>query len=116
VRLPVARVAVGLIGLAAAVYAGASLTGNWLSTPPWWKRPVSTERWDAAVNHFRSELGYDEAVERSDIKIRAFLRNAREPRPGRVWISLGVGAVGLALAAFAAWPRRLPSPSPPPPS
>lgn len=29
-----------------------------------------------------------------------------EPRPGREWISDGVVATGLALAAFGAWPRR----------
>jgi hypothetical protein len=28
------------------------------------------------------------------------------PRPGREWISGGVTALGLALVAFAAWPRH----------
>jgi hypothetical protein len=34
------------------------------------------------------------------------LQSRPSRRPGRAWISAGVVAAGLALAAFGAWPRR----------
>ncbi|HEY4229342.1 MAG TPA: hypothetical protein VGO79_04175, partial [Thermoanaerobaculia bacterium] len=32
------RLSLALVGLSLAVYAGASLTGGWLGTPPWWEK------------------------------------------------------------------------------
>src|ERR1051326_595137 len=34
------RLALGIVGLAAAVHGVASLTGGWLGTPPWWEHEV----------------------------------------------------------------------------
>jgi hypothetical protein len=89
-----ARILVGVIGLGVAIYAGASLSGDWLSTPPWWERRVYAP--------------VDDEVSMP----RGFYHSPTswiEPRPGRALISVGVGAIGLAALAFAAWPRRRPS-------
>ena len=74
------RIAVGVVGFAVAVYGVASLTGEWLGTPPWWEE---TDRF--------------------------WVR----PRPARKWVSGAVTALGLALVAFAAWPRRASRTHPP---
>jgi hypothetical protein len=68
------RLALVVVGLAAAIYGAASLTGGWLGTPPWWQREV------AVLDRFR-EYG--------------------PPRPGREGISVAVIAGGLVLAVFA---------------
>jgi hypothetical protein len=94
------RVVLTAFGLVVAVYAGASLTGNWLSTPPWWERyETATEMRDWYVrrgepltdeNGDEYRLGYPQLVSRD----------------GREWISGGVVALGLALVLVGAWPRR----------
>jgi hypothetical protein len=82
-----------LAGLALAVYAVASLTGGWLGPPPWWEREVSVEeyvehRWGVTL---ASPIHSDQLViiERGD----------------REAISFALAALGLALFAWAAWPR-----------
>ena len=77
------RLLLAAIGLSAAVYAGASLTGGWLGEPPW----ASTV----------------------DLIGRSSWRVARE---GWEWISAAVLVAGLALFAWAAWPARIRRPGP----
>ncbi len=101
------RIVLVVGGLAVAIYGVASLTGGWLGTPPWWSREIRSavtpsielpSRQDT-VGEDRSEVlvPYDR-LDPTDL--------SRELRPGREWISAGVAVAGLALAAFAAWPRR----------
>ncbi len=91
------RIALFVVGLAMAVYGTASLTGGWLGEPPWLEREVSIEEF---VEH------------RYGVSLASptYPRTVLVEREGREWISGGVAAVGLALATFAAWPRR---PKPP---
>ena len=89
------RIALGIVGLAAAVYGAASLTGGWLGTPPWWWR---LEVGEVQVSDPRTHFG--------DYNLR------RVARPGREWISGGLTAAGLGLLAFAAWPRNRPADAP----
>lgn len=90
------RLALGVLGLAVAVYGVASLTGRWLGDPPWWSREVlpGTPEWD--------DLWFAGAEPWPGGGLHGF----REPCLGRAWISLGVVVAGLGLATFAAWPRR----------
>lgn len=93
---PAVSIALVVVGLAAATYGTASLTGGWLGTPPWWEH---------------SERGAYEWMLGSG-SVWGF--EPPEPPPywvtvanqGREWISGGVVAVGLALIAFGAWGRR----------
>ena len=90
-RRPLA-LARGIVGLAAAVYGAASLTGGWLGTPPWW---------EVHVPDFKVETKGGVLV-----GVRLPTVAAHEvPREGREWISAGVTAAGLGLLAWAAWPR-----------
>lgn len=41
---PAIRLSLVALGLAAAVYGTASLTGGWLGTPPWWKCKTHRDR------------------------------------------------------------------------
>lgn len=84
------RLALVVVGLAAALYGSASLTGGWLGTPPWWTATVVSVEPPVPETHF-----YDINV-------------GRGPRPGRESISGAVIAVGVGLAAFGAWSRRRP--------
>jgi len=87
----VARIVLGLCGVALALYAAASLTGNWLATPPWWE-----------VEHV--EMAF---VTRSSGRCTLeTLRTHATPRERRELVSAGVGAVGLTLAGFAVLGRR----------
>jgi hypothetical protein len=92
------RVVLGSFGLAAAVYAGASLAGA--VTPPWWERMENVT---------------PRTIRCSEGVVQFPPRDASRPRSGRQLISGGVGAVGLALVVFAvvgAWPRRSKAPMP----
>jgi hypothetical protein len=95
--LPVARrslrLAVALVGLAAFVYALASPTGGWLGTPPWYERTTFVDFDILTAPHHPGAL--------SDATTVTF-----GPRASCEWISGVVAAAGLALVAFAAWPRR----------
>jgi hypothetical protein len=71
------RLALVVVGLATVFYGTASLTGGWLGTPPW--------------NPDTSELADTD-------RMVAEMTNAAR--------SCVVGAIGLALAAFGAWPGR----------
>ena len=88
-----ARVLLGGVGLSAAVCSTASLTGGWLGTPPWWEREVSIEE------YVESRYGVSLASPTHPDPVLV-------ERQGREWISGAVAAVGLALFAWAAWPRR----------
>jgi hypothetical protein len=85
------RIALVVLGLAVAAYAAAGLTGEWLGTPLW---AGTVEVWtiNGAPHLVRGPV--------------------RDPRPGDTWWASGVLAAGLALATFAAWPRRA-KPTPP---
>jgi hypothetical protein len=72
-----ARIVLVVVGLAAAVYGTASLTGQWLGTPPWWTEEASTS---------------------AEIFGRQWRIDLVQFRSGREWISGGVVAVGLGLA------------------
>jgi hypothetical protein len=81
--------AVVALGIAIAVYGVASLTGGWLGSPPWWETTrVETSKLGA------SDPAPD--VHFGDYDVR------RVPREGRRWYSVGVVAMGLALAAVGA--------------
>ena len=98
-------------GLAAAVYAVASLTGGWLGAPPWWERwtpwtqiPGAQVKRDIFTERHRQN-GYGDG----DFLDDEYLG----PVPGREWISGGVTAAGLGLLAWAAWPRKQRDDAPP---
>ena len=100
---PAVRLALVVLGLAAAVYGTASLTGGWLGTPPWWgpwERHFDTEKEEILRDH--PDMDPRHYVP----PIHAPTYPPAGPRPGREWISGGVVAAGFALAAFGAWPRR----------
>jgi hypothetical protein len=124
------RIVLVVLGLAVAVYGAASLTGGWLGQPPWWTtatRPDELrdfhDRQQArletlAARARASETAAADTELQAQAVITALALDASRPgrgpyaRPGREWISLGVFAAGLALATFAAWPRRA-KPTPP---
>ena len=80
-----ARVVLGTLGIAAAVYGLASLTGGWLGTPLWWER-------GQPLTHEPPLAGAP-----SEVVVRV-------PRDGREWISGALIVVGSAV--LAALPRR----------
>ena len=93
--MPPYRLALVLVGLAGAVYGVASLTGERLGTPPWWRENVTGPSGPDETGRFGPSM------------------TMAEPRQGREWISGGVVAVGLGLVAVGAWPRRRrPAPDP----
>ena len=85
------RIGFVVLGAAMAVYGGASLTGGWLGTPPW------QEGW-VAIATVRDEPSPQCGA--YDVRVYPM------PRTDREWMSGGVVAVGLALVAVGAWPRR----------
>jgi hypothetical protein len=100
--------ALALLGLALALYAVASLTGGWLGEPPWWEAsweqvvpPTKMNTHSVAVE-FRGGPGY---VDSSEYDVEIVKWTPTLPRPGREVISAVVAALGLALFAWAAWPR-----------
>jgi len=112
-----AAVALVVLGLAAVVYGTASLTGGWLGTPPWWERSRERTAWERTKEEVIAHV-LDERF--GPARLADGSPNPRrqppepelnvayvEPREGHEWISGGVVATGLALAAFGAWPRRL---------
>lgn len=128
---PAFRLSLVVLGLAAVVYGTATLTGDWLGTPPWWERAAPMTPFAWLHLHFEPEYVPEVPLSRPRFgsgsqptgiwehfgvtferqKELHSLAEARaplhvEPRPGREWISGGVVAAGLALVAFAAWPRR----------
>jgi hypothetical protein len=76
---PLLRIGLAVVGLSLVLYGAASLTGGWYEgdPPPMWH----SGGWP--------------------------LEPSTEPRPDRAWISAAVIAVGLALFAWAAWPRKV---------
>jgi hypothetical protein len=109
------RIALVALGLAVAVYGAASLTGGWLGEPPWWTEHPDLPEW-SGNEHFAKDgtpysldggprLTWDESFLDESFDVES----PRQPWP---WISAGVVVAGLALAAFAAWPRRA-KPTPP---
>ena len=86
------RIALVVVGLAVAVYGVGSLTGD---RPPWWER-----RKPLPDDYITSGFG-------------VWPQRDLEPVPGREWISGGVVAAGVGLAAFGAWPRRRRPPATP---
>jgi hypothetical protein len=81
------RILLATFGLAAALYGAASLTGGWLGEPPWWTE--TTAKMSVRVSGATHELGLE------------------QERKGRELISAGVIVAGLAVFAWAAWPRGL---------
>ncbi len=112
---PAARIALVVVGLAASVYGVASVTGQWLGTPPWWERaaPLSPEAWlrrkfprfhPVHVSSERSnpEWGWHRAVEEAP----TLAPRNMDPIEGRKWVSGCLVLVGVALAAFGSWSHR----------
>lgn len=99
------RLALVVVGLAMAGYASVSVTSPQLGPPPWSQRAATDDevRWKwMGPEGFRGSL--------------AEYRERFHPtmsRPTWEWmlISAAVVAVGLALAAVGAWPRRRTAPS-----
>lgn len=129
---PAFRLSLVVFGLAAIAYGTATLTGRWLGTPPWWEREAEgynrsleqllvgegtlaipnyvpgDPRWDASIAKYVNPdgVGYRDALDpKSRREIEQYLAEQLR-RGGREWISGGIVAAGLALAAFVAWPRR----------
>lgn len=140
------RVALLVVGLAAATYGIASLTGGWLGTPPWWESTSTTTKaagfdrrgadpgdvvpWSETIiilsgfeppdapitNHFipdptdpaipTNATSWGQPTVAEGEPERGVDASHLEPRDGREWISGGLVAAGLALAAFGAWPQR----------
>lgn len=90
------RLALGVLGLATAIYGTASLTGDWLGTPPW-----------GTV-----QSGWHGTVRRDDGPERRWGDWSEYPNRLRERMSFVVVAFGLALVGFAAWPRRSESAGP----
>lgn len=88
------RIALCVLGIVLLVYGVASLTGGWLGEPSWWKTLVPAPRDEA------HGLRGDPLTHFVDYDLRY------EPRPDRVWISVGVIAAGLGMVAVGALPRR----------
>lgn len=105
-----------VVGLLAFLYAGASLTGNWLATPLWWE---GRERDLAAET--RERANYEE-LQRTPLS-GDFGPNPisvadayRIPPPGEVWVSVprrgrilisaSVAAFGMMTAALSLWHLR----------
>lgn len=121
------RRVLGVLGLTLAIYALASLTGGWLWEPPWWRThtaPPEVVDMRARFSDWLTRLNAStpgkslvapkeyESLEAEAGRVRdkfpAVFR-AEGPeylRSGREWVSAGVVAGALALAVFAAWPRR----------
>src|SRR5262245_39366574 len=88
-----ARIAFGLAGLVVAVYAWASLTGH--VTPPWFDRDATDEEWRDRVDHFRTGFFHGPP---------GWTDRGRVAGKPPATLVVGLGAVGLAAVAFAAWP------------
>ena len=96
------RVGLVVVGVATAVYGVASLTGWWLGTPPWWET--------------RGTLTLD-SILRDDGRVQdpsppPAPELVTLPAPHRERTSAIVTALGLAIAAAGAWPRRTRSTTP----
>ena len=95
------RLALAALGLVAVLYGLASLTGGWLGTPPWESSAEERSfRWEE-VSFLRPNLttqGRYEAFRWDD-------EDEPEQSSRRQWAALAITAAGLALAAFALWPR-----------
>jgi len=111
-----ARLPLVVLGVAVAGYGTASLTGGWLRTPPWWERSRERTAWERTkeeviVHVLDERFGPARLADGSPNPRRqppepesnvAYV----EPRPGREWISGGVVAAGLAVAARTRRARR----------
>jgi hypothetical protein len=100
---PVVRIAAVVIGLAAALYGVASLTGGWLGTPPWSSRLNERVLTEDDLTH----LYGDSRASPAAVRDWAMTLGVRERR-WAAWPGEVVVAAGAALAAFGAWPRRRP--------
>ena len=122
------RLALVVLGLAVALYGVASLTGGWLGEPPWGEVPAqpplevpSTISESTVIFGSKARTGAPSGFEPGQTPgdphswgTDAAARGPTgEPRPGREWISAGVLVAGLALAAYAVWPRRFHRPTSP---
>ena len=103
-----ARLSLVALGLVAAVYGTASLTGGWLGTPPWWEhteRDVASEfreRWFGKRKGPGDPEPYGLRMDRRPIaEIYGSV-----PNTGRELISVGVVAAGVVLVVVGAWSRR----------
>ena len=96
------RLAVVALGLALAVYGTSTLSGGWLGTPPW-----STELHEPWLSHDDLVYLYGDSggVPTQVPKLATRLRVHQVTWPA--WPGAIVVAVGVGLAAFGAWPRRL---------
>jgi hypothetical protein len=90
-----AHATVAVVALAAAIYATASLTGEWLGEPPWWTRSMDIPGGTLTPI---SPPGPPRTI---TIAVEI-------PREGRETISGAIAVVGYALFAVAAWPRKEP--------
>ena len=113
------RGAAVVLGAAMAVYGAASLTGEWLGTPPWWEHePTEVGAWDGLARWAvevgtrrdgapagPSLLGATLPATGSGDAVPPLPR-LRVPRAGRTAISAAVTAAGLALVVVGARPRR----------
>ena len=96
----VARLAAVVLGLAAVVYGTASLTGGWLGTPPWWETKGLIIYSTGGI--YRADGTVDEPF-----CVRRDYPPEHVPRDLDPYFGGGLVAIGLALGALGAWPRRL---------
>lgn len=98
---PAVRIALVALGLAAAVYGVASLTGGWLGTPPWWTQITGGSGFETGFRagpDGKQEM-FCERREWSIVPVH--VRSDADSYWGG-----GVAVAGVALASFGAWPRR----------
>jgi len=95
----IARLTLVVLGLAAALYGTASLTGGWLGTPPWWETAGLVTY--STGGRYRANGSVDEPF-----CVRRDIPPEHVPRDSDPYLGGGVVGAGLALAAFGAWPDR----------
>ena len=98
------RLSLVALGLAAAVYGTASLTGGWLGTPPWYQPPVGYG-YRGANDPYLDRYGNPVPDLRSTAE-RALANIGSRSYDGGPIMDAIVVAAGLALAVFGVWPRR----------
>lgn len=101
---PAIRIALIALGLAAALYGIASLTGGWMGTPPWWN--VSDRKMGRIVIDDRDTMMSNPGRLTPEEEAACEFAHPIPPRPDREWISVDVVVAGVAVATLGGWPRR----------
>ena len=93
------RIALVVVGLAAAVYGAASLTGGWLGTPPWYAPP-------RGYGMTGDDPNFDNDGNVVPGQPTVGDRIGGPTYDGGPIIDVIIGAAGLGVAVFALWSHR----------